>query len=104
MLPIILMGGFDQQQVQDDIQVTPEPVVQMFPDSVLTPVPASSAEGDREMAAESENSCDESYPDVCITPYPPDLNCGEIGYSNFRVIGDDLHGFDRDNDGLGCES
>jgi len=49
-------------------------------------------------------SCDPSYPDVCIAPYPPDLNCGDIGYSNFRVIGDDPHGFDRDNDGIGCES
>lgn len=52
----------------------------------------------------STHSCDESYPDVCIIPYPPDLNCGEIGYSNFRVIGNDPHGFDRDNDGIGCES
>jgi len=49
-------------------------------------------------------SCDPSYPDVCIAPYPPDLNCGDIGYSNFRVIGDDPHGFDGDNDGIGCES
>lgn len=49
-------------------------------------------------------SCDPSYPDVCIPPYPPDLNCGDIGYSNFRVIGNDPHGFDRNNDGIGCES
>jgi len=48
--------------------------------------------------------CDPSYPDVCIPPYPPDLNCGDIGYSNFRVVGNDPHGFDRDNDGIGCES
>jgi len=48
--------------------------------------------------------CDPSYPDVCIAPYPPDLNCGDIGYSNFIVIGDDPHGFDRDDDGIGCES
>ena len=53
---------------------------------------------------ESTPSCDPSYPDVCIAPYPPDLDCGEIGHSNFRVIGDDPHGFDRDNDGIGCES
>jgi len=48
--------------------------------------------------------CDSSYPDVCIAVYPPDLDCGEIGYSNFRVIGDDPHGFDGDKDGIGCES
>ena len=52
----------------------------------------------------SSPTCDPSYPDVCIAPYPPDLNCGDIGYSNFRVIGNDPHGFDRDNDGIGCES
>jgi len=52
----------------------------------------------------TQPSCDPSYPDVCIPPYPPDLDCGEIGYSNFRVVGDDPHGFDRDNDGIGCES
>jgi len=53
---------------------------------------------------ESAPSCDPSYPDVCIPPYPPDLDCGEIGYSNFRVVGNDPHGFDGDKDGIGCES
>jgi len=57
-----------------------------------------------EVGSPSAPSCDPSYPDVCIPPYPPDLNCGDIGYSNFRVIGNDPHGFDRDNDGIGCES
>jgi len=47
--------------------------------------------------------CDSSYPDVCIPPYPPDLDCGEIGYSNFKVVGSDSHGFDGDKDGIGCE-
>lgn len=47
--------------------------------------------------------CDSSYPDVCIAPYPPDLDCEQIPYTNFRVIGSDKHGFDRDNDGIGCE-
>ena len=49
-------------------------------------------------------TCDESYPDVCIVSYPPDLNCGDIMYANFRVIGEDPHRFDGDNDGIGCES
>ncbi len=49
-------------------------------------------------------SCDPSYPDVCIPPYPPDLDCGEITHKNFKVVGSDPHGFDRDNDGIGCES
>jgi len=48
-------------------------------------------------------SCDPSYPDVCIPPAPPDLDCPEISYKNFRVVGIDPHGFDADNDGIGCE-
>ncbi len=51
-----------------------------------------------------ENNCDSSYPDVCIAPYPPDLDCGEIGYSNFKVVQPDPHRFDGDKDGIGCES
>ncbi len=47
--------------------------------------------------------CDASYPDVCIPPYPPDLNCGDIPYKNFRVVGSDPHRFDGDKDGIGCE-
>lgn len=50
-------------------------------------------------------NCDPSYPDVCIPSPPPDLDCGDISYRNFRVVGDDPHGFDgNDNDGRGCES
>jgi endonuclease YncB( thermonuclease family) len=48
-------------------------------------------------------NCDPSYPTVCIPPPPPDLDCGDIPYSNFPVVGSDPHGFDGDNDGIGCE-
>jgi hypothetical protein len=48
--------------------------------------------------------CDPSYPDVCIAPYPPDLDCYDIPYQDFRVIGNDPHGFDGNDDGVGCES
>lgn len=47
--------------------------------------------------------CDPSYPTVCILPYPPDLDCDEIPYRDFPVSGPDLHGFDADQDGIGCE-
>ncbi len=48
--------------------------------------------------------CSPSYPDVCIPPAPPDLNCGDIPYRNFRVLPPDPHRFDGDRDGWGCES
>ena len=52
---------------------------------------------------EERSRCDPSYPDVCIPPPPPDLNCDDISARNFRVVGSDPHGFDGDNDGIGCE-
>ena len=48
--------------------------------------------------------CDPSYPSVCIPPPPPDLDCGEISLRRFRVDAPDPHRFDRDRDGIGCES
>lgn len=48
--------------------------------------------------------CDPAYPDVCIAPPPPDLDCGDIPYRRFRVLPPDPHRFDGDGDGVGCES
>jgi micrococcal nuclease len=52
--------------------------------------------------------CAASYPDVCIPPPPPDLDCDQIAHRNFRVRHDvpnpDPHGFDGDRDGVGCET
>lgn len=49
-------------------------------------------------------NCDPAYPTVCIPPPPPDLDCGDIPHRNFTVLPPDPHGFDRDNDGMGCET
>ncbi len=40
--------------------------------------------------------CDPSYPTVCIPPPPPDLDCGDIRYRRFKVVGRDPHRFDGD--------
>jgi hypothetical protein len=48
-------------------------------------------------------NCDPSYPDFCIPP-PPDLDCADVDGSNFTVLPPDPHGFDREGDGVGCES
>jgi hypothetical protein len=47
--------------------------------------------------------CDPSYPGRCIQPPPPNLDCRDISAHNFKVVGSDPHGFDGDNDGIGCE-
>ena len=54
-------------------------------------------------APNQKNNCDPSYPDVCIPPPPPRLNCRDIPHRRFRVRQPDPHGFDRDRDGIGCE-
>jgi hypothetical protein len=48
--------------------------------------------------------CDPSYPDFCIPPPPPDLDCADVNGSDFTVLPPDPHRFDREGDGLGCES
>ena len=50
------------------------------------------------------DDCDPSYPDVCIPSPPPDLDCSDISDKRFTVLSPDPHGFDRDGDGVGCES
>ena len=52
----------------------------------------------------STSNCDPSYPDFCIPSSPPDLDCKDIPQKRFTVLQPDPHGFDRDNDGIGCES
>jgi hypothetical protein len=46
--------------------------------------------------------CDTNY-SGCVPIVSYDLDCGDIGRS-VAVLGYDKHGFDRDNDGYGCES
>jgi PKD repeat protein len=51
-----------------------------------------------------EPVCDPSYPDLCIPPPPPDLDCDDVSASNFEVLPPDPHEFDGNNDGVGCET
>lgn len=67
-------------------------------------VSASSNNDDASSDGDEDQSCDSSYPDVCIASPPPDLNCDDISDKNFEVVSPDPHGFDRDGDGIGCET
>jgi len=66
----------------------------------LLPTPALRSGG---LSLTPPANCDPSYPDVCIPPGPPYLNCPDITQRNFRVLAPDPHGFDLDFDGIGCE-
>lgn len=52
----------------------------------------------------AQRSCDPAYPDVCIPPPPLDLDCADVTYRRFTVKPPDPHYFDRDHDGIGCET
>jgi micrococcal nuclease len=53
-------------------------------------------------------NCEPSYPDICVQLGLPDLDCGDMSVSGFRVrwdvVSPDPHQFDGDSDGIGCES
>jgi hypothetical protein len=55
-------------------------------------------------APDPQEDCHPAYPDDCLPPPPPDLDCDEIGY---RVRVDhrygDPHRLDADRDGVGCD-
>ena len=50
----------------------------------------------------NRGNCHSSYPDACIPPPPPDLDCGDIGVEGFTVLPPDPHGLDGNRNGVGC--
>ncbi|RIK39629.1 MAG: hypothetical protein DCC58_14990 [Chloroflexi bacterium] len=48
--------------------------------------------------------CDNAYPDFCIPPPPPDLDCDDFWQRDFRALPPDPHNLDPDRDGIACES
>ncbi len=67
------------------------------PPTAVPPAPAPTAR--------PRGNCDPAYPDVCIPPPPPDLDCADVApLCRFRVLPPDPHQFDLgDGDGIGCE-
>jgi hypothetical protein len=49
------------------------------------------------------SNCSAAYPEKCIPPSPPDLDCEDITQRNFWVLPPDPHKFDPDGNGIGCE-
>lgn len=74
------------------------------PTSTVAPKPVRSSKPTPTPTATQAGNCSPAYPDVCIPPPPPDLDCGDIQYKNFKVLPPDPHNFDgKDKDGVGCE-
>lgn len=70
---------------------------------IMPTIPLSESQDNFANNPATKDICDSSYPDICVTPYPPDLDCGDLEFTNFRVYQPDPHGFDGDKDGVGCE-
>jgi micrococcal nuclease len=68
----------------------------VLPDARATTAPGQATE-------RAGVGCDPAYPDVCIPPPPPDLDCRDVPYTHFRVLPPDPHHFDGNGDGVGCE-
>ncbi len=72
--------------------------------AVVPPDPTPAPSASPAPVPETPTACDPSYPDVCIPPPMPVLNCGDVPYTDFAVIGADPHGFDGNHDGIACQS
>src|SRR5215208_897390 len=84
----------EDQTASDSVEITVEEA----------PVENSSTVEQPATEETQETACDPTYPDMCIPPPPQNLTCDDIGARNFEVLPPDPHGFDGDNDGIGCES
>jgi hypothetical protein len=71
---------------------------------VVAPPPEEHEAAPTVPSSRKQGNCDPAYPTVCIAPPPPDLDCSEIPYQEFKVLPPDPHHFDSDGDGIGCES
>lgn len=49
-----------------------------------------------------QSNCSPAYPEVCIPPPPPDLDCSDIEQKNIKVLQPDPHKLDRNKDGVAC--
>jgi hypothetical protein len=78
---------------------TTTPAEEPEPEPVVEP-----EEPEEEVSEEDGEDCDNSYPDECIPPPPPVLECSDIDEDDFEVRGSDAHEFDDDDDGVGCET
>ena len=88
------------QKILESVQISPtdKTISQSSKSTSTNPVMTSTPK------SYEQDNCDSSYPDFCILSPPPNLNCPDISQKRFTVTGSDPHGFDRDHDGIGCES
>lgn len=70
--------------------------------TVVSPKPNKSKKP-KPASQEPASKCDPNYAGACVPIVSWDLDCADIGAS-VTVVGSDIHRFDADGDGAGCES
>ncbi len=84
---------------------TPEPALVQTSEPSPEQTPVQTPTPKQTPAPTASGNCDQAYPDICVPPPPPDLDCKDISNRSFRVLPPDPHKFDgKDQDGIGCES
>ncbi|MCL5999017.1 MAG: SH3 domain-containing protein [Chloroflexi bacterium] len=85
------------------VQATDAPAAAQPTPALAVEQPTDAPVSEQPAAESTQANCDPSYPDVCIAPPPPDLNCEDIPAKGFRVLQPDPHRLDGDKNGIGCE-
>lgn len=80
-------------------EVTTEPIRQVTAIGTKVAPPPRATPAPRQP---TPSNCDPNY-SPCVPNVSYDLDCPDIGF-RVRVIGSDPHRFDREGDGVGCES
>jgi hypothetical protein len=100
----VVVADIEGQIASDSVEVTIEEGEEAPLDERPSTVQEEEQLTDNKVPEEEETTCDSSYPNICIPSPPPILSCDDIEASNFEVQPPDLHHFDADNDGVGCET
>jgi Protein of unknown function (DUF1524) len=87
-----------------DTPVQVVPVLPQVPGPTSTPTPnPTPTPSPTPSSTPGGGSCDPNYAGYCVPIVPYDLDCGDIRH-RVIVVGVDIHRFDGDHDGVGCES
>ncbi len=68
---------------------------------------AGALDGPRSAAAGqggNDPDCDPNYSGACVPANMGDVNCPDVPGTDIEVVGEDVHGLDREGDGVACES
>jgi hypothetical protein len=82
------------------------PPVAVLPAPTTSPVAQATGAALQATKPAVAGNCHASYPDFCLPPPPPDLDCNSTtlaGRRRFTVRPPDPHRLDKNKDGIGCD-